>query len=88
VRVPESPLTKDEVAPAPPPQLNPRQGQRWTDAEDHKLRSRVGQQKNEVDPVKFVKENHEWFGRSKTALMARLKKIGKVVWKDNKAMWN
>ena len=52
------------------------------------MRSRVGQQKNELDPVKFVKDNYKWFGRSKTALMARLKKIGKVVWEDNKAKWN
>ena len=88
IRVPAEPLKQEDVAPAPPPVTNPRQGQRWTEAEDHKLRSRVGQQKNELDPVKFVKDNYKWFGRSKTALMARLKKIGKVVWEDNKAKWN
>lgn len=88
VRVPEKPLTEAEVAPAPPADPNPRQGQRWTEEEDHKLRSRVGQQRGEVDPVRFVKDNHQWFGRSKTALMARLKKLGKVVWRENKAEWN
>ena len=86
--MPEEPLKPEDVAPAPPPVTNPRQGQRWTETEDHKLRSRVGQQKNEVDPVKFVKDNHKWFGRSKTVFMARLKKLGKVVWQDNKAKWN
>ena len=88
IRVPEAPVVLEQTAPEPPAVPNPRQGQRWTAEETHKLRSRVGQQQNEVDPVQFVKDNHEWFGRSKTALMARLKKIGKVRWQDNKAIWN
>lgn len=87
VRTPEKPLKAEEVAPEPPKNPTPRSGQRWSPEEDQKLRSRVGQQWKEVSPVDFVKQNHEWFGRSKTALMARLKKLGKVVWEENKANW-
>jgi hypothetical protein len=87
VKVPDAPMSVEEAAPAPAPPLHPRNGLRWEEIEDQRLRSRVGQQQKDVDPVKFVEDNHEWFGRSKTALMGRLKKLERVVWKDDHYEW-
>ena len=85
--MPEEPLKPEDVAPAPPPVTNQRQGQRWTETEDYKLRSRVGQQKNEVDPVKFV-EQSQVVQEVKDCSTWPASKLGKVVWQDNKAKWN